>query len=420
MTAVSASSIPHSAGDADFARVATRVRDLAATCPYGFWFLSDLHVPSNHCASGELLARFVAETGLRTVVFGGDVPEAFGDRASLDASIERYRRLWVAPVERVGGRFLPIHGNHDFCIRASAESGDGYTYPAAETRAIVLDTAAVRGGAECDPSSCAYFADDPTARIRFVALDTHDAIDSSRPYWGVADGFSDAQRRWFAERALGTLPDDWRLVVASHAPLAGVAAVATERELFAPVCALLAPLAREGRVLLAISGHHHAERQSCLGGVWHVTEPCDAAYLDYIHGSEPWVPGLPVKAAGTWAGQTFDAVQFDPARGLAHFTRVGGGADRTLRLAPLRLRTGETRRLVPAVLPGPVAWSCHDGDACDRRPNPARRYDFFFEYHGDVADISPDGLLRAKRPGEAVAIATAPDGTREYVAIAVS
>jgi len=400
-------------------RVAGRVRSLAETCQFGFWFITDLHVPSNLGKSGEMLERLIGETGVRHVVSGGDIPEAFGDRAALDDAIGRYRAGWVAPIERAGGLLLPLHGNHDFTTRDAPDADTGFTYPQSVTRAMVLDTAAVRRGAVADPASCACYLDCPEARVRIVGVDTHDAIDTSRQFWGVADGISPAQLGWLRDVAFGTLPDGWRAVVASHAPFAGVAALEHERGMFAPFCEMLAPFAADGRVQLAISGHHHGERQSRVGGIWHVTEPCDAAYLDYIHGSQPWVRDLPEKKPGTWAGQTFDAVQLDFERGLAHFTRVGGGADRTLHLAPLKVAAGGTLALSAQVVAAPVEWGCHDAGSIARIPNPARKYDYFYEYSNLVAEVGRDGALAAKTPGSAVAIATAADGTREYFPVEV-
>ncbi len=405
--------------DASLSRVAEKVRRLSETCPFGFWFVTDLHVPSNARRSGEMLARLVGETALRTVVSGGDIPEAFGSDSDLEDSFAKYRETWVEPVERAGGAFFAIHGNHDMTIRTAPDAQTGATWPAEKTRAAISDTAGMRAHAVADPSSCAFYVDFPEARVRLVALDTHDSVDPTRPFWGVASSVSEPQRRWLSGTALGTLPAGWRVIAASHAPLAGVAAEEEEQALYAGVREAFAPLAAAGRVPLAISGHHHGERQSRTGGVWHVTEPCDAAYLDYIHSSLPWVPDLPVKVAGTWTGQTFDAVQFDFQRGLAHFTRVGGGADRTLRLSPVRLRAGETVRIELETLSGPVVWGCHDADRADKRPNPERKYDYFYDYHFDVAGIAPDGTLRAHRAGEATVVARAADGTREYVPVDV-
>ncbi len=321
--------------NSEISRVAERIRDLSATCPVGFFFLTDLHVPSNHGESASLLVRLIGETGIRNVVCGGDIPEAFGDRASLDASVARYRDLWVAAVERAGGDFLPVHGNHDLAIRLAADSSEGFTYPAEDTRAILLDTAAV-----CSRATVA----------------------------GRTFDFSGAR----------------------------------------------------GGIPLALSGHYHAELQSCVGGVWHVTEPCDAAYLDYINRSAPWCPDLPVKEPDTWAGQTFDAVQIDPARGLVHFTRIGGGSDRTLHLAPLVLQVGASMRLsAPGLGDGPLFWGAYDAGRATSRPNPARKYDYFTDYYNTVADIAPDGTVRAISSGEAVAVARAADGTREYFPVTV-
>ena len=83
----SAHIIPHETDtnamfDFEISRVAGRNRELSLTCPFGCFFLTDLHIPSNHGKSIPLLARLISETGLHTVVCGDDIPEAFGDRAS--------------------------------------------------------------------------------------------------------------------------------------------------------------------------------------------------------------------------------------------------------------------------------------------------------------------------------------------------
>jgi hypothetical protein len=404
-------------------RVASRVNAISATCPFGFWFITDLHVPSNHGESATLLARLIAETGLRTVVCGGDIHEAFGDRASLDASVARYREHWVSAVELAGGEFFPARGNHDLATRLAPDSADGFTYPADDTRRILLDTAAVRSRATVDPGSCAYFADFPSARFRLVVADTSDSVTTERPYWGVEDTMSARQVKWLEEKALAIPHDGWNVVVVSHIPFGGVAANDFDKASFAPFrAALEAFQARgRGRVALALSGHHHAELLSCVAGVWHVSEPCDAAYLDYINRSMPWCPGLPVKERGTWVGQTFDAVQIDPARGLAHFTRVGGGGDKTLHLRPVTLRAGEEMRLDATRLGGsPASWGAYDAGHASSRPNPARKYDFFTDYFSSVAEISADGSLHATAPGEAVAIARSNGGEREYFPVTVT
>ena len=105
-------------------RVAGRVRALAETCQFGFWFITDLHVPSNLGRSGGMLARLIGETGMRHVVSGGDIPEAFGDRAGRP-NRRGGRNPAPAPWQprlhdaRRPGRH---HGLH---IPAAGDAGDG-------------------------------------------------------------------------------------------------------------------------------------------------------------------------------------------------------------------------------------------------------------------------------------------------------
>ncbi|MBP5545641.1 MAG: metallophosphoesterase [Kiritimatiellae bacterium] len=422
--------------DIEISRAAARIRELATTCPVGFFFLTDLHVPSNYGESAPLIARLISETGLRTVVSGGDIPEAFGDRASLDDSIARYRQNWVERIENAGGDFFPIRGNHDLAIRLAPDSNDGFTYPAEAARDIILDTAAVRARAKVDQGSCAYYVDFPEERFRLIATDTSDSVTTERTFWGVLDTMGESQILWLTENAIATIPDGWCAVAVSHIPFSGVAADDHDKASFAPLCAILAAYQARGQatvagrtfdfsnaggiIPLALSGHHHGELQSCVDGIWHVSEPCDAAYLDYINRSAPWCPDLPVKEQGTWAGQTFDVVQIDPTRGLVHFTRIGGGGDRTLHLAPLRLRVGESARLEARELGGGmVAWGAYDAYRATTRPNPARKYDRFTDYYNCVAAIEPEGTLRALAPGDAVAVARSASGTREYFPVKV-
>ena len=76
-------------------------------------FITDLHTPSNHCVSGRILAKLVAETGVRKVLCGGDLTEAFGGKASVDRTIADYREQWVKTVERVcaAGADVIVCGN---------------------------------------------------------------------------------------------------------------------------------------------------------------------------------------------------------------------------------------------------------------------------------------------------------------------
>lgn len=405
------------------AKVAARVGELAKTCADGFWFITDLHTPSNKLKSGPILTRLVQTTPLRKVLSGGDLTEAFGgggekDKASIDRTIDIWRNVYVRPIEAAGGIVYAAKGNHDFTIRSSATAQTGFTYPGLEAKRILTDGNAARGVVTNpdDPEACYYYFDTPAANIRTIVADTTDSL-MDRPYWAVAYGVHEKQLAWLDQVAFGTLPDGWSAVVMHHVPVTGVVGSEEDVKNYAAFRALLNKY--HDRVILDLTGHHHCEMQTFQNGIWHVTNPCDAAYRDYISRSKPWCPNLPKKEAGTIYEQTFDAVQFDTARKLIHFTRVGGGGNRTLHCTPVEVKLGERRQFKTA-LPGPIRWGCYDADRVDNVQDPSNRWIKLAVYHNDVASIAPDGVLSAIRSGESVVVALAANGDKELFPVVVA
>ena len=408
--------------------VAGKVRALARKTVDGFWFITDLHITANRRQSGKALVALAARAPLGKVLCGGDLPEAFAakfptDKAGVDYAVDLYRTVWVEPVESAGMMMYTAKGNHDFTIKHDAKTDAGFTYSGVDARKIVMASkgcAAAVTNAD-DPEACYYYFDNPAGRIRYIVADTTDAITDSRPFWAVVSGMHDKQLLWLAERAFATIPAGWCAVVMHHIPVWGAVGSAGEAKLYAPFRLLMEAYqnrgkwtwagrtfdfsAAQGRILMDITGHHHAERQTYHNGILHVTEPCDAAYGDYIVGSKPWCGELPPKKAGTVNEQTFDAVQLDPANDLVYFTRVGGGQDRAIHAKPLMVPAGGTLKLEARMLSGPLTWGCHDADRITYTPNPKNRYVPLVSYHNDVATIAPDGRLTAKKPGEAMVLA---------------
>ena len=419
------------------AKVAERLRALSARCDDAFFFVTDLHIPSNHCVSGRILAKLVAETDVKKVLCGGDMPEAFGGKASVDRTIAAYRGEWVAAVERAGGEFYPAKGNHDFTIRDSPTAQSGFTCDGKTARDVLMDTAAVRARAVTntgDPEACYYYVDFPKARVRYIVADTTDSVRTDRTWWAVRYGMGERQLAWLAEKALSTIPRGWSALVMQHIPVTGiVGGEPGSVETFAPWRRLLEAYQNRGRasvcgreydfadaggaILCNLTGHEHAERQTFQRGLWHITEPCDAAYSDYIVGSSPWCENLPAKEKGTVFEQTFDAVHIDVRGRALHFTRIGGGGNRTFHLSARRTEVGEPARFAAAKRMGAVKWGCYDADRVKLVRNPKNKYQFFCHYFNDVADISADGVFTAKKPGESVVLATAQNGDKELFAV---
>lgn len=408
--------------------VAAKVNALAAETVDGFWFITDLHVSANRRQSGKAIAALAGKTKLDKTLCGGDLPEAFAaqfktDKAGVDFAVDAYRLFWVDPIERAGVKVYTAKGNHDFTIRHDPTSSEGHTYTGVEARAIVMGSKACRSVVTNpdDPEACYYYFDNPAAKVRYVVADTTDSINPRQKFWAVVYGMHRTQLLWLAEQAFATIPAGWCAVVMHHIPVTTCVANVAERKLFAPFRELMEAYQNRrtltlcgqafdftqarGRILLDITGHYHAERQTFQNGILHVTEPCDAAYGDYINGSRPWCGDLPQKKGESIYEQTFDAVQLDPAHDLVYFTRVGGGQDRAIHTKAVSVKTGATRTFAPTRLSGAVTWGCYDADRIVEKPNPRNKYSPFVAYANDVATISAAGVLTARKPGETMVVA---------------
>ena len=456
------------------AKVRDRLRTLSATCDDAFFFLTDLHVPANSGVSGRILASLVAGTDIKKVLCGGDLPGAFGCKADIDSVVAAYRDGWVAPIERAGGAFYPAKGNHDFTIRESMQSTNGFTCSGIEAHDILMDTAAVRTNAVTnpdDPEACYYYVDFPEKKIRYIVADTTDSVRTDRAYWAVKYGMGERQLRWLAENALATIPDGWAALVMNHIPVATIVSCEWDDvpALMAPWRNLLEAYQNRGRasvgdreydfsaaggfLLCDLTGHEHAERQTFQHGLWHITQPSDAAYTaDYRYGSAPWCKNLPERKKGTPWEQNFDAVHIDLKNRVLHFTRVGGGGNRVVHLDPVSVRVGETINMyalrstppggyaAPPLLEGGKTWepppsergdapqgqggglraircSCYDADRVSISPHPDNKWQKRYRYFSDIAEISADGILTAKKSGECVVLAIAPNGDKELFAV---
>lgn len=425
---------------------AERIRANAATCDAGFFFVTDQHVKSNRCQSGSLIAELVRRTGMRRVLSGGDLVEAFGegyptDKAAVDFAIDGYRTKWAEPIRAAGGRLYSAKGNHDFTVRHTMKHGEpvrGYTMTGVAARELIVGEWTEKDIVTNvdDPSACYYYMDDAAAKIRYVVVDTTDSEEAGDIAWGVKYGVHDTQLAWLAKTAFGTLPPDYDLVVMHHVPVTGVVGNDGETETFANLRSLLEAYQNRGRIEIAgsvydytqatgrilvdLTGHHHAERQTFQNGILHVTEPCDAAYGDYIVGSMPWCGTLPKKDRGTVAEQTFDAVQISRDRKILRFTRIGGGQDRAIHLVPRTVKVGETLRLAPEFLSGDVTFACYDGDRVSYKPNPANRWNKLVEYKNDFATIAADGILTAKAPGTVMVVLRTANLEKEIIPVCVA
>lgn len=404
----------------------------------GFYFFTDPHIFNNTCKSGKMIARLVRNTNLKKVFCGGDYPCAFGTKAVIDSTIEKYQRLWIAPIQTAGGTLYTAKGNHDFTIRTSRNEKTGYTYSSKAAHDLIMSWDGCRTAVTnaADPTACYYYTDNPEAKIRYLVADSTDqASEDPNVPWGVRYGMNETQLVWLASRVFATVPDGYSVVVIHHIP---AAPVVTDNPYELKVLAGFRELMEayqnrgkvtlygkeydfaetKGRILFDLTGHHHADRQTFCRGILHVTVACDAAYGDYIKGS-PFCGTLPRKQSGTIYEQTFDAYHLDPANGLVHATRVGGGQDRVWHARPLKAKAGGTLKLAATKLTGPLTWTCYDGDRIEIDKT-AKTPDTFCTFHRDHATIAEDGTLSALTPGDVLALAMDEKLNKELFCVTVA
>lgn len=429
---------------------AARVNALRSTTDDAIWFVTDVHAHANRMWNGRILADLIARTNCRNVFCGGDIPVAYGDKAtysggSLDGALEKYTNLLVDPVLAAGGRFYGAKGNHDFTVNAvngttTYGTGVSHTYSAAFARQFIMASQprpfAVTNAQ--DPLACYYWRDAPHARVRYIVVDTSDSDHAeSTKAWGVGYGMHATQIDWLAKYALGTLPAGWGAVIIGHIPLAPI--VGTEygvtsynfarfhqvleayrrREKITPFTTEHDFTQARGDILFCLSGHHHADRFTCFNGILHVTQCCDATYGEYKNRS-PFCGALPNRTSGTVNEQAIDCYQIASGRGLVHATRIGaGGENRVFHTNPATVAAGGTHAFRATHLKGPLTWACFDGETAtlDDKATTAEGYLTFA--HAHLVSVA-DGVLTAGSAGSGVVVAMDAAFNKEVFGVTVA
>lgn len=382
-----------------------------------FFFITDPHIPANAKRSGKMIANLIRATGINKVLCGGDLPCAFGDKAVIDATLRDYRTFWLDPIEAAGGIVYTAKGNHDFTIRKDWHVDEGWTYTSCEARDFLMSWSGNRKGVTNakDPTACYFYVDFPEAKMRYIVADSQDtATERHESFWGVRYGIHETQAEWLASVAFATIPEGYSVVVMHHIPCAPIVTPsAGERKVQEFLRKILDAYQNRrklqlcgqefdytgarGRIVMDLTGHRHADRQTFCDGILYVTGACDAAYADYKIGST-FCGTLPDKKRGTIYEQTFDIYQL-AEDGTLYATRVGGGQDRIYHTGPRTVKKGE-RLTFATGMKGKIRWCCYDGDDCvqtDKEKVPEKRYTFFTK-HATIAEA--EGVLLAQEPGD--------------------
>ena len=297
-----------------------------------FIFITDVHWGDNSKQSPLLIEQIKKNTGVRKVVFGGDVPIAYGSKETLDSQIFDFNKsLREYKRER---DYYPIIGNHDFTIRTSATLTDGFTYSAPKAYGLIgrdlEDYTNIQSG------KIYYYKDNTAQKIRYVFVNTEESIDD-KTFWGVNANISQEQANWLINDALQA-PDGYQIVVFGHVPieesmpnynykldiLRKILEAVNNKSVINMDSGYGAVVNHDFsnskvKVIAYISGHCHKDRSANTNGLLHITTGCDAHYND-----DTWT-----RTGGTTSEQLFDVFFIDTVNSKINTIRIGAGNDRS-------------------------------------------------------------------------------------------
>ena len=304
-------------------------------CDTSFVFFTDTHVAENvnHMSCAKLIPGILQETGIDTVLFGGDAVWAYcSDKSVMLHQV--YRMMGCLNACKPYARNVCwVRGNHDFTYKVSADTADGYTATAAEERSLLRKYL---------PGDNLYYAlEEPVSQVKLICLDTSDnrLPDNPTRYNALRKGMTQAQYNWL----IGQLSDGGKyIVVIGHIPLS-TALDPNGGDSLAPLRGIMEAFAAKstysysGTILdeslsincnftgntstlvCYLSGHMHKDANALENGILSITTTAD-----YTTNDDPNV----VRTMETQLEGAFDVIGIDTANRKIKMIRVGGGENR--------------------------------------------------------------------------------------------
>ena len=366
----------------------------------GFVFWTDTHIQANAMNAPALICKILKGDARAKVFWGGDCIPAFvpdietwwgkqkelNDRISLEAKV------------------FNIRGNHDFTRKSENKPGaSGSTLSQAETSRLLSEAMTedvVRN--DQDPGGCYYYYDEPQARIRYVVFATTDDIADENAAFGTLPRIRKQQMDWIEEIAVGKAPADYSFVFLMHIPV-----ILNDSPYYWRIRSFIDSVARSGRLLAVMGGHHHHDFQIYRNGTWWILTTSDACYQDFKR--SPFTKSGFKRSKGTINEQAFDYVTIDAKGKFIKATRIGVGADRQFALTPVEVPTGKGVRLKAGTGKG-TTWNIYDSEGMKFIRGP--HFTGHWELSARNASISADGTVTGLRNGTAMAVAMAADSSR--------
>lgn len=310
------------------------IRNITDRVDHGisFIFMTDPHFPSNALLSKPMMKDILNNTSLPFVICGGDYPGAFGTKDDILASRDE-----VLEYQNYIGknRFFSVQANHDFTIRTSTTSNDGYTF----ANSVVYD-ALIRPNEHYLDSIQAgkeyYYIDIPAQKTRIFMLNSMDGNpkEDNQVAWGTQYTISQDQADWLVAKTQEKT--NWKYIFVTHVPTdSNLNSYHPSQAFFHQTAEAIngkgnlnynqngitvnADFANTtNQVVVILSGHSHHDESSESNNVLSVTTTSDAYY-----GDGGWV-----RDTAGYNAQAFDIVIVNYDDGTITMKRIGAGQDR--------------------------------------------------------------------------------------------
>lgn len=292
-----------------------------------FVFITDIHIHLNGRASVPLIQKLCMETGVKTVLCGGDFCWAWGSKAECINQFED-SFSYLSPLRKTMDLYI-ARGNHDATVRNSWEDDRGYTMPYEQVQQYFAEhNSPAKGAVE---GKLYFYADDPATKTRYVVLDTSEHHLPQEHGWGVLTGMEPDQIHWLCDKALSfDNGEGWSVVVMGHIPCSkelpgyGVELQPLSQILEAfknkTPCEYGDFSENKAELIMYLCGHSHKDRDAVSGGVLHISTGCDAYCKD---------DDMP-RPVGVIENTLFDLFLVDQDKRTVQAFRIGAGNDRVL------------------------------------------------------------------------------------------
>lgn len=290
---------------------------------FSFMFFTDLHFNHNEMQS-QYLARYVLDrSSIPFILCGGDFTPAYGPNSYLDDTFNQIRE-YQATIGK--DRLFSIRGNHDFTIKESSSSSNGYTCNKATTYNAITKKNEFFN-VETVAGEMYYTIDIPSQKLRILMLNSCDGETPGNVAWGVRYTVSSKQITWMLEKLKEK--ENWKYVIVSHLSAdPSVSGYDVSQDEIHKIAKAVNNHSTYGNwdftdttneIVFHLVGHNHTDESHVLDNVLTISTTSDANYNDGGH----------YRVRGTVYEQAIDVFTIDFDNRTINAYRVGGGNSRS-------------------------------------------------------------------------------------------